>query len=123
MPNNLVCLQFSIDNSNSKILDLYIQLLHNNLINHPTIFTDKCDRFIHKDIPIFHTFYIRHLFRSKFILTNYKDYQTLKTGYHNVGKCIVLYENNDITNTTDIFLHNSGSNLLKDINNAIRSNE
>jgi hypothetical protein len=120
MLNNLLYLEFIIENPHSKALQHYLQLLNLNKINNPIIFTDSCKISIHKNIPIFHSFYIRHLFRDKHILINYQDYQVLRDGYHNVGKCIVLHDGVVATNSTHIFLSNSSPDLLKEVIDAIR---
>ena len=127
MLNNFICLQFDLMNNDRKSLDLYLQLFQNNQIKNPIIFTDSYGISIHKNIPIFHSFFLRHLFRPKIILMDHKNYSVLNSGYHKVGKYVVLTDQIE-SNNNDIFILNSWSyeeklNRLKEINYEIRKYE
>jgi hypothetical protein len=121
MLNNLVCLQFDLKNKD--IIDLYLELYKNKEIQNPIVFSDSCGISVHKDVPIFHCFYLRHLFRSKTILMNHNDYILLNSGYHKVGKYVVLTDRAG-SGGEDIFIPNSWSykqklSRLKEINYEI----
>ena len=117
MLNNLICLKFNIKDTNKDCISFYFDLLKNHEIKNPIIFTDTCGFSAHRNIPQFHTFYIRHQFRLKNILIDYEDYILLRSGYHRVGKCLVLTDKRT-ENTDDIFIEKSLSyeqklNLLR----------
>lgn len=94
---NICFLQKEI-NSSSEALRFFERLSKQEFIKSYAIFTDRCD--ISIDCPIFHTYYIRHLFFPKLILIG--DHSNNYDMYQKYGSLWLLdkktLQNNDIEN-------------------------
>lgn len=91
---------FSLVNFQQQILDefspayrIYLELIDNDLVSYPTIFTDKNAALQNKNIPVFDTFYMRHQFHDFNILTDLQDFKFIQSYLQ--PKTIVVY--NELT--------------------------
>lgn len=81
MINNLVLFKSQISDDSCETLNFYLDLYKKNLLNNYAIFTDNISINLPNQIPVFHTFYIRHNFYKKFILTTASDFDII----YNIG--------------------------------------
>lgn len=108
MYNNLIYFEKQIDYPNSIGLRIYTEHVASGVIYNPIIFCDKytCDI---KNIPIFHTFYIKNLFDKRYILTNKFDtYYLIDMGLS--ANIIVIYDGTIETGHDKIISYDYNSN-------------
>jgi hypothetical protein len=88
----------NIKNELPKIYQIYSELIDKDLIVSPIIYTDHCDLFIDKNIPVFSSFYMRHHFgKNLLLLVDHKDLEYVPV--YIKSRCVVMYNNNIICDT------------------------
>jgi hypothetical protein len=101
MINNLILFQRKILDKNGSMFKFYLSLYHKHLLHKYAIFTDTCGIRVDDHMPIFHTFYLRHNFNKKIILTDTEGFGILKDFAHDYGAAIVF----DNSIQEDEFIH------------------
>lgn len=115
---NIVYFKSTISDLSSPAYQFYEKLYLENLLEHPTIYTDRCNIAITYNIPIFSTFYIRNGFSNPYILVEFLDFQYIPE--HLQHKCIVYYNElfQDIKNLNcycGISMEQNGMEILKEV--------
>lgn len=117
MINKLILFQQNIVDLQNASTVIFLSMVDNNQIKYPTIISDKCNLYFEQNIPVVHTYYIRHpSLYNKFILTDLTDYKYLKSVVNHLDfNCIILHSelqrlNGDVDKNID------DTNLVKFIN-------
>lgn len=70
---NIVYFKSILTDEPSPAYNLYKAAIDNKLISTPCIFTDQIHTTSNFDIPVFHSFYLKHHFYDKYILLDIDD--------------------------------------------------